>query len=456
VSEASHEPLPRGWSAAKLADIVCPRAEKADPQATPDVQFIGMEQVQAHTMRLLGTVPAVSMKSSANVFQATDVIYGRLRAYLNKVYQPDFPGLCSGEFIVLPESSAVLGRFLKYVLNSGEFVRFASQLNTGDRPRVDWDQIKQFEVRLPSRSEQGHIADMLDELLSDVDAGVVALERLCTKLNLYRAAVLKAAVEGKLVSGHRPYPVHRIADAIESLGQGWSPKCESRPAEVADEWAVIKTTAIQPLRFSGEHNKALPIALTPRSHLELQAGDLLITRAGPRSRVGIACLVKMTRPRLMLCDKAYRLRCRPNTLMPAFLEVVLNAPNIVMELDALKTGINDSGLNLTQDRFCDLRVPFPSLAEQAAVVEVVESQLSVIDHIAGDLDTRLISAQALRQSILRHAFSGQLVPQDPNNEPASELLKRVGAEREECARLSRVAKQAKPKTKAPYRRATQD
>ena len=66
-----------------------------------------MEQVEAHTMRLLGTVSAGSMKSGANTFQPFDVLYGRMRSYLNKVYQPDFAGLCSGEFIVIPESCAV-------------------------------------------------------------------------------------------------------------------------------------------------------------------------------------------------------------------------------------------------------------------------------------------------------------------------------------------------------------
>jgi type I restriction enzyme S subunit len=149
----------------------------------------------------------------------------------------------------------------------------------------------------------------------------------------------------------------------------------------------------------------------------------------------------------MLCDKAYRLRCKQDTLTPAFLEVVLNAPNIVTDLDALKTGINDSGLNLTQDRFSELSVPFPSLPEQAAIVEAVEDQLSVIEHLEGDFEAKMKSAQALRQSILRYAFMGQLVPQDSNDEPASELLKRIATERYERARQAKAVKQAKSRTK---------
>ena len=84
-------------------------------------------------------------------------------------------------------------------------------------------------------------------------------------------------------------------------------------------------------------------------------------------------------------------------------------------------------LNLEDVRAATVAVP--SMTEQQAIVEAVEDQLSVIDHLEAELDAKLKSAQALRQSILRHAFTGQLVPQDPNDEPASELLKRIAAER---------------------------
>ena len=74
-------------------------------------------------------------------------------------------------------------------------------------------------------------------------------------------------------------------------------------------------------------------------------------------------------------------------------------------------------------------LPLPPLAEQEAIVELVEDRLSIIDHLEADLEAKLKSAQALRQSILRRAFAGQLVPQDPNDEPAAVQLKRIADER---------------------------
>jgi len=114
-----------------------------------DAPFIGMEHVEAHTMRLLGTVEARTMRSAGVKFEKGDVLYGRLRPYLNKVYHARFSGLCSAEFIVLPESPQLDSRFLAYRLNASDFVSFSAQLNEGDRPRVDFAQIGAFELLLP-------------------------------------------------------------------------------------------------------------------------------------------------------------------------------------------------------------------------------------------------------------------------------------------------------------------
>jgi hypothetical protein len=89
---------------------------------------------------------------------------------------------------------------------------------------------------------------------------------------------------------------------------------------------------------------------------------------------------------------------------------------------------------------------YPALAEQEAIVEAVEDQLSIIDHLEADLDTKMKSVMNLRQAILRHAFTGKLVLQDPDDQSASELLKRIMAEREARAHEPTAVKRAAKKT----------
>ena len=190
--------LPVGWVKTKLGDIVQPGRHRVNPQEQPNLRFIGMEHIEPHTMRLLGTVFACEVKSSAVHFQPNDVLYGRMRPYLNKVYRPDFEGLCSAEFIVLPpgESEA---KFVQYRLNSQDFVSFASHLTEGDRPRIDYAQMSDFDVLLPPRPEQQRIVYEIEKQFSRLDEALANLNRVQANLKRYRASVLQATCEGRLV-----------------------------------------------------------------------------------------------------------------------------------------------------------------------------------------------------------------------------------------------------------------
>lgn len=213
--------------------------------------------------------------------------------------------------------------------------------------------------------------------------------------------------EGKPSRAWDQLPINALVDSLE---QGWSPRCESEARGGDHEWAVIKTTAVQPLQFQGCENKRLPAALVPREHLELRPGDLLITRAGPRSRVGVACLVRATGPRLILCDKVYRLRCKRDVVHPEYLELALNAPHVTNALNELKTGISDSGVNLTQTRFGELVIPVPRLSEQRKIVAEIEKQFTRLDAGVAALKRVQANLKRYRAAVLKAACEGRLVP----------------------------------------------
>lgn len=84
----------------------------------PEAPYLGLEHVEAHTMRILHVDNASNYRSSAARFFAGQILYGRLRPYLNKVVQPSFDGLCSGEFIVLATCASIHADFIRYLLNS--------------------------------------------------------------------------------------------------------------------------------------------------------------------------------------------------------------------------------------------------------------------------------------------------------------------------------------------------
>ena len=216
----------------------------------------------------------------------------------------------------------------------------------------------------------------------------------------------------------------KLHDLVLSIEQGWSPKCENNQASDS-EWGVIKTTAIQNLNFLDHENKKLPKSLIPKPWLSIKKNDVLITRAGPKNRVGVVCLVSKTRDKLILCDKAYRMRFPEKVISSAFMESLLNSENFKKKIEALKTGIDDSGVNITQPKLLSLKLPLPPMEEQKTIEKILDQNLSNVERSISDINFALKKSLALKQSILKKAFSGLLVKQDINDEPAAVLLKKV-------------------------------
>lgn len=411
-------PAPKGWKWTKLLDVARLESGHTPSRKHPeywdgDIKWIGIKDARAHHCKEIKTTlqkitQAGLDNSAARLLPPKTVCLSRT-ASVGYVFVLGEEMATSQDFVNWVCTDAIYPKFLMYALVAeGDGIRDFGKGTT--HTTIYYPEVKAFHVCLPPLPEQRRIVSKIEELFSKLDAGVAALKQTKAQLKRYRQSVLAAAVTGEL-NGAQPTPQKTwkpIGNAIKNLDQGWSPRCERFPSESDDKWAVIKTTAIQAGYFLSEENKQLPEALEPRPKIELKADDVLITRAGPRKRVGVACHIKATRSKLMLCDKAYRVKTNTSVSTPAFLQLVLNAPQIVDALDELKSGISDSGLNLTQTKFKELRIPLPSLDEQKQIIAEVEARTTSIDHIETELDQQLTRANRLRQSILSSAFSGQL------------------------------------------------
>ena len=295
--------------------------------------------------------------------------------------------------ILTPNTELVLPKFIYYRMQIIQF-------DHSTHKRYWIQQYSKIKVSIPPIPVQEQIVARIEELFSELDSGITTLQNVREQVTRYRYAAIENAI---------PYSnLRTIAECILDMGQGWSPKCERQNTIDDETWAVIKTTAIQQCSFVFEENKVLPSSLLPREKHEIQVGDILITRAGPKSRCGVSCMVRKTKKRLLNCDKVYRIRVNPTVLLPEYLEYVLNSPGFIREIALCKTGGNDSGLNLTQNRFLSIQIPVPSIAEQKQIIQEIESRLSVCDSIEKTVDTALQQAEAMRQSILKQAFEGKI------------------------------------------------
>ena len=235
----------------------------------------------------------------------------------------------------------------------------------------------------------------------------------------------------------------RLKDVIIGTGAGKSPNCEKRPKS-GKEWGVITTTAIQYCAFLPDENKVLPSSFVVNESQILKDKDLLITRAGPKNRTGIVCVVDKPCNHLILSDKTVRIDYMRGYSNPLFLMYALNNPSIHDIVMSATVGMAESQVNISQNSIQNIVTPLPPLAEQHRIVAKIEKLLPKVEEYgkAQDALNKLNAElpERLKKSILQEAIEGRLVPQDPNDEPASILLDKIRQEKAQLVKAGKLKK----------------
>lgn len=426
-----HE-VPGNWVWTKAHFIFEQVREQINPRSYKSLTYIGLEN-----MRKDGGIDSVAttedLKSNKVSFKSGDILYGKLRPYLNKHVVVPFDGVSSTDIVVFRQKGPMISQLFDFYLNLPQVITYAVKNSKGiNLPRISPDDLGILPTPVPPLPEQQRIVDRIEAFFEKLDRAKELAQNALDSFENRKSAILHKAFTGELtrkwrkknyvnLDGWREYAIKNL---VLNLNQGWSPKCESFPSVDYRSWGVIKTTAIQHMQFIEEENKQLPISLVPKVQHELHTGDILITRAGPRIRVGVCCLIKQVRPRLLLCDKAYRFRVNEKLVIPDFIVFALNSPKILDEINAMKTGISDSGVNLTQDGFLRIKLNIPPLAEQEEIVRILDNLLET-EQKAKELCNVIDKIDHMKKAILARAFRGELGTNNPEEESAIELLKEV-------------------------------
>lgn len=383
-------------------------------------------------------------------------------------------------------------RWLMHFINAPVFRERIHELQSGStRKRISRGNLSTLKLPIPPRFEQTRIVEKLEELLSDLDAGVAELKAAQKKLALYRQSLLKAAVEGALTADWRARRAAR-GESLETgadllarilterrarwearqLAQfkeqgktppkGWEakypePKLPSTiglpPLPEGWAWAsVAQLGEVQlgrqrsPTKLSGRYaTKYIRAANITESGINfddvlemdfndaeretfaLKQGDVLLTEAsGSPEHVGRPVIWPGSDD--LYCFQNTVIRFTPIGLRPEFAFHLFLAWQKTGIFSRLSGGV---GINhLSAGKFSSMSIPLPPLDEQMAVVDKLAVELSAMATQHHTIEHSLRQATAQRKNLLKAAFSGQLVPQDPNDEPASTLLARIRAERE--------------------------
>ncbi|WP_434404996.1 hypothetical protein [Sphingobium sp. DN12] len=478
--------LPQGWVATTLGEIVTLRGDKVDPASIPEKSFIGLEDIEPHTSAILRVGQASEVKSSVACFEAGDVLYSRLRPYLNKVARPDFPGVASAEILALKPSDAAEAEFVRRNIMTRGFLDFTAMLDKGDRPRVSYDEIAAFQLSLPPVPEQRRIVAKIDSLTGKSKRARDHLDHIPRLVEKYKQAILAAAFRGDLTREWRkkndPEPLsattvsHERRRLLEAHEQRLK-QCDSisvvetdRPFKLPAGWNWVRAEAIcgfitkgstpgsklmspsdgevpfikvYNLTFDGTLDFSVdPTFVSNATHKgflgrsKVLPGDVLMNIVGPP--LGKVSVVPSQHAEWNINQAIAVFRAIPSVL-PAYLSRWL-LTDVLTRWAVSKSKATAGQSNLTLEICRNLPVPLCSYAEQVEIVRKIDTAMSWVNRLAGDANSAYKLINHLDQSVLVKAFKGELVPQDPADEPASVLLDRIRAERAAAPKVKRGRK----------------
>lgn len=331
-------------------------------------------------------------------------------------------------------------------------------------PSIRKSDVETINVPLPPLNEQKRIVAKIEQLFSDLDAGVVTFEAIKKQVKQYRQSVLKYAFEGKLTADWRkknkPEPARKLLEEIakEKEQKTKVKKQENLPSldksnlpELPHGWEWIglgylsesmKNGIYKPKQFYSDDGIAClrmynidkgkivwkdikRMILTKEEFQEygLNPNDILINRVNSRELVGKAAVIPDTLEKCVYESKNIRLRLISTRLYSRYIGYwflffahqyfTMNAQQVV------------GMASINQDQIGAMPIPLMDSLEQEEIVEVIEHHFSIADKIEEVVDTTLKQSTRLRQSILKRAFEGRLVHQDPNDEPAEKLIERI-------------------------------
>ena len=199
-SESAPEWLPNSWTWVTIGDVTQPSKERLDPKKHGSRKYIGLEHIQSDTGRILAIGDSKDTKSTKSVFRAGNVLYGRLRPYLNKVVVPEFDGVCSTDILVFSYASQIRSHYLAYVFMYPKFVDFVTKRMTGvQHPRIQFSTLSKYEFPLPPTKEQEIIVQFVESKTSMIRKCKQDIEMSVIRSGVLRKCILQQAFQGKLV-----------------------------------------------------------------------------------------------------------------------------------------------------------------------------------------------------------------------------------------------------------------
>ena len=424
----TYNSLPASWGKISLTDdliFVKTGVNKYDGEK----EYFSTGSIQADSKSPVGSYTYLNRPSRANrISRDGDVFQARMKntnkaLLIDKTL--DSKLFSTGFFQIRPDPQIINGRYIFYYLNSTIFHKAKDELCTGStQEALNNTNAKNIIIPIPPIREQYRIVEKIEELFSEIDKGIEYLQIAKGQLEVYRQAVLKAAFEGKLtgVAEGNGWEKCTLNDFAVEIRTGPFGTLLKKSDHRNHGTPVIGIENICKGKFIGGNNIFVDKELAEKlAAYSVKADDVIISRSGT---VGELCRVPPGWDSSLISSNLIKLSLDTRKVNPEYFVMLFQSKGIIY--DQIKKLIKGSTrVFLNQKILKSIIFLIPSLEEQHLIVQEIESRLSVCEYMEETIAKRLAQAESLKQSILKKAFEGRLVPQNLDDEPAAILLKRI-------------------------------
>lgn len=319
----------------------------------------------------------------------------------------------------------------KHLRSKGKFIEVAQR--AVNQSSINQRKLKTFDLELPPAPIQRAIVAKIEELFSSLDSGIADLKKAQEQLKIYKQAILKKAFEGKLIQNCSAPQRIKLGSVIEKPKYGTSKKCSTEQKGMP----VLRIPNIDNGGISTEELKYASFDEKELESLSLKEGDILTIRSnGSIDLVGKCALI--TKKDVDFLYAGYLIRLRPDNKLinSKFLLFCMLSHELRVQIESKAkstSGVN----NINSGELQGLEIPIFPLNQQEKIVKQIEVQFSICDNVLNDVTQLMESSEALRQSILKKAFEGNLLSEEEigkakkehDYEPAEVLLQKIRAEK---------------------------
>ncbi|MEO0969986.1 MAG: restriction endonuclease subunit S [Cyanobacteria bacterium J06639_18] len=352
--------------------------------------------------------------------------------------------------LIKPIFREQLSYYIAWAIRSGFFSKQYSRFIGGtSQPYIGIKSITNLPLPLPPLNEQKRIVAKIEALQTRTQRVKEALEAIPQLLDQFRQSVLTAAFRGDLTADWREnnpdvdWVNTTLQNVIKSKPRnGYSPKAVDYPTSVKS----LTLTATTSGKFKPEFFKYIDEYIDEESYLWLEPKDILIQRSNTIEYVGTSAIYTGDFKEFVYPDLMMKIQVLEEKTTAEFITYALSNIKNCGYFKSNATGTAGNMPKINQKVVMNTPIYLPSIEEQKEIVEQIETFFKIADTIEQQYQELKPQLDQLNQSILAKAFRGELVPQDPNDEPASVLLERIRTEREKLQQQTKAAKKSKTKT----------